>query len=436
MSSDRHGTHLNQDRRSREGLSSARERHTREWIALARAAGEAERVEGAAGYQPSWHPFLPLCWTAFRAGGLPLLRMANTCRRRLFRKPVRFTRFFSIGYLGAPAGLQQELTWLRSVGVAQVVFPLDQNSSDLEQGRILAAIHNLHAENCRLSAILSPRFGAPPDSWNQFCQRLLSQAGWQLEFLQLGGSLHALAKEHTELPALRQLYEGVVRLHRDYPGVALLAPAVNQSDDLSGVKTVRQLLPEGAGWDGVTLQAPPWQDLTSVGGEHRFLRQISLANAMTPHAPQARLHLIFPPQPAGCDPVAAERIIGMVVRRVILGISAGMVNRATFMLDPYLELAERDGCTVAIRTMVALLEGARFVRRLRTADDQHNFVLLFERPGQPALLAGWRDGEPQQVVAPFPIGKAHDFLGRHVPLLPNGRIRLTRNLSYYISEKQ
>ncbi len=436
MNPDCYGTRPDLDRRSREGLPSARGRHTREWIELGRTGGETESGGGDTGYQPAWHPFFPLCLTAFRAGRLPLLRMANSCRRRLFRHPVRFTRFFSIGYLAAPSGLQQELTWLRSLGVAQVVFPLDQNSSDLQQGRILSAIHNLHAENCRISAIISPRFGAPPDSWNQFCQWLLSQTGWQLEFLQLGGSLHSLAKEHTDLKALRLLYEGVARLHRDYPGVALLAPAVNQGDDLAALKTVRQLLPEGVAWDGMTLQAAPWQELESVGGEHLFLRQILLANAMTPHAPQARLHLIFPPQPAGCDPVARERIAGMVVRRVILAVSAGMVNRATFLLDPYMELAERNICAVAIQTMIALLEGGRFVCRLRTGDDQHNFVLLFDRPGHPPLLAGWTDGEPQQITAPFPVGKAHDFLGRHVPLLPNGRVRLTRNLSYYISEKQ
>jgi hypothetical protein len=436
MSTDFHGVKWDLDRRSRESMPAPRARATRDWIALADQMG-AETTTGLSDHAPQhiWLPALPLCLTAFRAGRLPLLRLANTCRRHLFQHPVRFARFFAIGYLTPPASLQQELTWLRSIGVSQVVLPLDQNASDLQQGRTLAAIHNLHAENCRVAAIISPRFGAPPESWYPFCQGLLSQTGWQLEFLQLGTNLHTLAKEHAAPQALRLLYEGVPRLHRDYPGVALLAPAVNRCEDLPALQTLRHLLPEGATWDGLTLQAAPWQELESVGWENLFLRQLTLANAINPHAPQARLHLIFPPQPPGCEPAATERIAGMVVRRVILAVSSGMANRATFLLDPAMEPAERQACAIAIRTMMSLLEGATFVRRLQTQDDQHTFVLLFERSGHPPLLAGWTDGDPQQVAVPFPIGQAHDFLGRHVPLLPNARVRLTRNLAYYIREK-
>ncbi len=435
MSTEFHGARLDLDRRSRESMAAPRSRLSRDWITLSdrRGAGAAVDLSGPAP-QHSWLPPLPLCLTAFRAGRLPLLRTANSCRCRLFQYPVRFARFFAIGYLTPPASLQQELTWLHSIGVSQVVLPLDQNASDLQQGLTLAAIHNLHAENCRVAAMISPRFGAPPESWNQFCQWLLAQTGWQLEFLQLGANLHTLAKEHADPKALRLLYEGVPRLHRDYPSVALLAPAVNRFEDLSALQTLRQLLPEGATWDGMTLQAAPWQELESVGWEHLFLRQLTLANAINPHAPQARMHLLFPPQPPGCDAAATERIAGMVVRRVILAISSGMANRATFLLDPAMEVAERQACAVAIRAMLTLLDGATFVRRLQTQDDQHNFVLLFERTGHPPLLAGWTDGEPQQVAVPFPIGQAHDFLGRHVPLLPNARIRLTRSLAYYIRE--
>jgi hypothetical protein len=67
-------------------------------------------------------------------------------------------------------------------------------------------------------------------------------------------------------------------------------------------------------------------------------------------------------------------------------------------------------------------------------DMNRDFVLEFLRTGKPPVLVGWTDGEPRLVAVPFRAGAASDYLRRHVPLLPHPRIRLTRNMAYFVSD--
>ena len=366
------------------------------------------------------------------------MRAAATCHRQLFQIPVRMSHFFAVSYLVPPASLLDEMTWLRDLGVQQVELPLDQEASELLQVKVLSAIQNLRAENCRVAAILRPSRGAQqePEAWHQFCLWLLSQAGWQLERVQLGDELATLVRGHQSVAETSQLFSHVPRLRQDYPGVALQAPGLARFDAYQLVQTLQQLLPAGNKWDGMTVLAPAWQALESVGGDHAFLHQLTLAGAVALRFGMQtdRLQIAFPPPPAGCDPAAEERIAGSVVRRAMLALSSGMAGRVAIGMDPAIRVSERRVLSNAIRELMKQLEGAHFERRIWDGDARRDFILEFSRAGKPPVLVGWTDGEPRQVTTPFRISTACDYLSRQVPMLPHPRIRLTRNMAYFVGE--
>lgn len=429
------GALLDLDRRSRESVPSRRSRMSGDWVALAgRQTVDTEPIITDSTRQP-WLPSPALCLAAFRAGRLPLLRAAGTCHRKLFQEPVHLTHFFAINYVMPPASLLDELAWLRDLGLRQVVLPLDQDASDVQQVKALAAIQNLRTENCRVAAVLRQKRGAQtePETWHQFCYWILAQVGWQLERVQLGDRLDAGVRERKDVAKWTQLFTHVPRLRRDYPGVALLAPGMERFDAVLPVKALQRLLPEGHLWDGVTMRAPAWQMLESVGQDAVFLRRLTLAGAVAlrPEVMGGKVRVCFPPSPAGCEVAAEERIAGSVVRRAVLALCSGMADQVSIGMDPVVRVAERQVLSTAIRELVAQLEGARFERRVRVGDANRDFVLEFSRTGRPPVLVGWTDGEARQVSVPFRIGTASDYLCRGVPMLPHPRVRLTRNMSYF-----
>jgi len=439
MKESHKGALLELDRRSRESVSARRSPLSKDWIPL---SGRLARGKKTAGDEPTrrpWLPLLPLCLAAFRAGRFPLLRAADACRRNLFQEPVRLTHFLAINYVSPPASLLDELAWLRDLGVRQVVLPLEQDAFDARQVKALGAIQNLHAEDCRIAAVLRPKRGAQaePEAWHQFCHGILSQAGWQLECVQLGDGLDGFVREHKDIAAFAKLFAHVPRLRRDYPGVALLAPGMERFDSPLPVQALQRLLPEGYAWDGVTVQAPAWQELESVGRDSIFLRRLALigAVALRPDVVGGKVRVVFPPSPPGCDAAAEERIAGSVVRRTVLALTSGVADRVAIGMDPSTRASERQILSTAIRELAAQLEGARFEQRLRVGDAGRDFVLEFTRTGKPPVLVGWTDGEPRLVAVPFRVGEANDYVGRQVPMLPHPRIRLTRNMAYFVSEQ-
>lgn len=430
------GALLDLDRKSRESVPSRRSRLSKDWISLAgRLAYDADMTADERTRRPPWLPFLPLGLSAFRAGRLPLLRATDACRRNLFQEPVRLTHFLAMQYVTPPASLPEELAWLRDLGVRQVVLPLEQDAVDVLQVKALGAIQNLHAEDCRIALVLLPKrdASAEPGSWHQFCHGILSQVGWQLECVQLGDGMDGLIRERNDIAEVAKLFAHVPRLRRDYPGVALLAPAVERFDTPLLAQALPRLLPEGYAWDGVILRAPAWQALESVGLDSFFLRRLALAGAVAglPKGVCGNVRVVFPPSPSGCDAAAEERIAGSVARRTVLALTSGVVNRVAVGMDPATPVTERRTISMAIRELAAQLEGARFERRLRVGDASRDFVLEFTRTGKPPVLVGWTDGEPRLVTAPFRVGAAGDYLCRHVPMLPHPRIRLTRHMAYF-----
>ncbi len=432
------GALLDLDRRSRENAPSRRSRLSGDWVALTgRLSASLQAADREETRQDWLHP-LPLGLAAFRAGRLPLLQAADKCRRQLFVHPLRLTHFLSIHYSAPPSSLQEELAWVQELRVRQVILPLDQAATDLQQVKALGAIQNLRTENCRVSAVLRPKREAltDPEAWHQFCYWILAQVGWQLERVQLGDGLDTWVREHKDLADVAKLFRHVPRLRHDYPGVALLAPGIERADDIRPLKALQQLLPEGGMWDGVTVRTPPWQTLESVSQDGVFLRRLTLASAVAlrPDIVKGKVQLGFPPQPVGCDSAAAERIAGSILRRSVLALTAGVADRVAIGLDPTLPLTERKTLTAAIRELMAQLKGARFERRIRMGDVSRDYVLEFSRQGKPPVLVGWTDGEPRLISAPFRIAEAHDYLCRTVPMLPHPRIRLTRNMAYFVGD--
>lgn len=430
------GVLLDVDRRSRESVPSRQAGSSKDWVALGdRSDREEEDSDGGSGRQ-SWLRPLPLWLAAFHAGRLSLLRAAEGRRRRLFREPVRLSRFLAIGYTLPPSSLLAELAWLRELGVRQVVLPLDQDASDMRQGKALAAIQNLCSEDIRVGAVLRQKRGAEaePEIWHQFCYWILSQVGWQLERAQLGEGLDEHVRERRQVQEFARLFAHLPRLRRDYPGVALLAPGVERFDAARPLQALRKLLPDGYAWDGVTIRMPAWQLLESVGQDDVFLRRLTLAGAIAGRAetPGGKVQIGFPPPPPGCDADAAERVAASVVRRTVLALTSGVADRVVVGMDPASRMEDRSLLSAAIREMMDQLEGARFVRRERVGNADRDFVLEFTRTGRPPVLVGWTDGEPRQVAVPFRVGTASDYLRRHVPMVPHPRIRLTRNMAYFV----
>ena len=432
---DHKGAQLDLDRRSRESVPSRRARLSGNWIALSGRLSVDRTPLSAVTVRRSWLRPLSLALAAFQAGRWPLLRTANQCRRSLFLEPVRLTHFFAINYATAPSSLQEELTWLRELGVRQVILPLEQDASEAQQVKALGAIQKLSSENCRVAAVLRPKPGvlAEPDTWHQFCHWILSQVGWQLESAQLGEGVDGLVREHKDIAAGAQLFTHVPRLRRDYPGVALRAPGMERFEAVLSVQALLRLLPEGHVWDSLSVRAPAWQVLESVGRDGIFLRRLTLAGAvaMQPGVVSGKVQVCFPAPPAGCDGPAEERMAGSVVRRAVLALCSGVANQVAIGMDPGLQVAERKVLSTAIRELVRLLEGARFERRLWVGDPNRDYVLEFSRSGKSSVLLGWTDGEPQLIAVPLTIGAARDFLCRPVPMIPYPRIRLTRNMAYF-----
>lgn len=438
MKSGYKGALLDLDRKSRESVPSRRSRLSREWIALAGRLGHDAEAFGEEDDPRPWLRPLPLWLAAVQAGGMPLLRAVEKRRCLLFHQPLRLTRFLSIGYVTPPSGLLEELAWLRELDVRQVVVPLDQDATDLQQVKALAAIQNLRSEDVRVAGVLRPKRGAAaePDTWHQFCHWILSQAGWQLENAQLADGLDSHIREAKDAAAFAKLFTHVPRLRRDYPGVALLAPCLERFDLPLPVRALCRLLPEGYAWDGVCMRAPAWQALESVGRDDLFLQRLVLAGAVAgrPGFAGGKVQVAFPPPPSGCEGAAEERVAGSVVRRAVLAATSGVADRVVVGMDPALPVASRQIISIAVRELVEQLEGARFVRRVRVGDAGRDFVLEFARTGKPPVLVAWTDGEPRPVSVPFRLASAGDYLRRSVPLLPHPRIRLTRNMAYFVRE--
>jgi hypothetical protein len=228
----------------------------------------------------------------------------------------------------------------------------------------------------------------------------------------------------------------VGRLRRDYPGVALLAPCLERFDQTLPMRLLARLLPEGDRWDAVCLRAPAWQALESVGRDNAFVLRLALAGVMATRpgvARTGRVQVNFPPSPPGCAADAQERVAGTMVRRAVLAATSGVSDRVVLGMDPAAAISERQIIAIAVQELMAQLEGARFVARVRTGDDSRDYVLQFARANRPPVLVVWTDGEPHPLDVPFQVGEAHDFLRRSVPMLPHPRIRLTRNLAYFTS---
>lgn len=423
------------DRRSREIVPSRRLHGSKEWISLSGRlprGGELSEVDSAA---PAWLPLLPLCLAGFRGGRLPLLLDAYACRRLLFREPVDFSHALAVRYLSPPANLPDELAWLREIGVRQVTLPLAQDEFAARQRKTLEAVQILHAAGFRVTLALQPQRGAAedPDSWHRFCQEVFLQAGWQLEGAQLGDRPVDGAPDRREAPAPAKLFAHVPVLRGEFPGVALLAPGLEDFGERLAVQALQRLLPDGYAWDRLTLRAPAWREPESVGHDAVFLRRLTLACAVARRSGSGRgkVRILFPPQPAACGSDAEERIAGSVLRRTVLALASGVADRTALELDPATGVAGRQIVSTAIRELNRQLEGARFERRVPAGDPGREFILEFSRPGAPPLLVGWTDGEPRSVPVSFRTGAVGDFLLRTVPMLPYPRIRLTRSLAYF-----
>ena len=200
------------------------------------------------------------------------------------------------------------------------------------------------------------------------------------------------------------------------------------------MRTLQCLLPEGGCWDGLTVRAPAWQMLESVGRDSMFLRRLTLAGAlaMRPDVMGGKVQVSFPSAPAECDAAAEERIAGSVVRRAVLAMASGVADRVAIGMNPSVGVAKRHVLSAAIRELLDQLEGARFERRLPAGDPERDFLFEFSRTGKHPVLVGWTDGEPRLVSAPLTLASASDYLCRQVPILPHPRIRLTRTMAYFV----
>lgn len=388
----------------------------------------------------AWQPLpgaFKLWWIAFRIGGWRLLRAVEKRRAAWFVQPARCSRFLSIGYVTPPSALHAELAWLREMGVRQVALTLDESATaSIQRMKALGAIQNLHSEECRVAAVLRQRVepDADPEAWHAFCMEMLAQVGWQLDRAQVGEGLDLRVRAKGDELRFARMFACLPGLRREYPGVALLSPCVGQIRSSLTVRALLRMLPDGYAWDCLAIRAPAWQALESVGLDHLFLRHVTLAAAVSslPGIGTGRVQIAFPPAPAGCDAAGFERIAGSIVRRTVLALVSGLVERVVAGVDPALPVQERATLTAAVGGLLLQLDGARFNRRVWIGNLSRDFMFEFTRIDGRPLLIGWTDGPPRLLKGSFRVRSACDYLGRNVPLLPYPRIRLTRAVAYFV----
>ena len=399
------------------------------WLSLAGTHLGRGRPAGRPAFLAGWRETLDLWGAALRAGGFGLWRSAERRRRMLFAGPRRLGDWVAVSYDRPPAVWHEELARLRGLGVRQVVLPLEQAGSEIVREKTLAAVQNLRAEGCGVAVVLRPDTSRPdPECWRAFCQRTLSQAGWQVEVVQVG----ALADEMTGPglpPGGSPMCAAALRLRHDFPGIAWAAPGVWRLDSRREVRRLQQLLPDGA-WSWLTLRVPGPEGTGAALGDVQFVQRLLLAGAVASWAPSfgGRVQLVHAvPRTAGVTE-ADERAACLLARRLVLAAASGMAERVTVAVGPGLV----DGpWRVALGQTIRRLEGARFLRRIRTPDPRRDFLLEFASADRRALLVGWTDGAPRQVDAPCAVDAGVDFLGRTVPLLPHHRVRLTSGGAFF-----
>jgi len=403
------------------------------WLSLDEMAVRRPRSESRHANWRAWRGVTNLWLTALRAGGLGLWREAEFRRRTLFAKPALLSRFVTIGYASVPAALHEELAWLRGIGIRDVVLPIDQGGSEAAREKALTAVRNLRTEDCRIGAVLREKPGAEahPEAWREFCVSILSQTGWLLERAQIGGLLNERAGDKLLGQEVRHLFAVIPKLRVDYPGVAFLPPDAPLLHRPAVIRALYSLLPAASRWDGLSVRLPA----ETQDGGRMFLLHLALIGAVANRSDgfSGNAQVCFA-SPGLRDGDVPEAIMGTIVKRAVLAIASGIVKRTVIEVEPIRDQLHGAVQTTALKELVAHLEGARFMRRLRVGDPGRDFVLEFHRQRSGPLLVAWTEDGARPVRAGFRVSEAHDVLGRTVPLIPFPRLRLTETLSYFIGE--
>ncbi len=404
-----------------------------DWLSWgARDGAHAPRLMAAVqGNWRAWHGISQFWLAALRAGGVNLWREAERQRQRMFSAPRVLSRFVAVGYASSPSSLHEELAWLRSIGVRDVVLPIDQDGSEACREKALTAVRNLRSEDCRIGAVLREKMGAEahPEAWREFCQGVLVQTGWFLERAQIGSRLDERAGDKLLGRDVRQLFDLIPRLRIEYPGVAFLPPDIS-SIRPAAIRALRCLLPPDGRWDGLSVRLPA--DSSHNASGRAFLLHVALIGAVAARAEEfgGKLQLCFAAAPLRNGDVQ-EAIMGGIVKRIVLAMAAGVAERVVIEVDPIQNQLRGATLTRVLHELVSHLEGARFIRRRHVGDPGRDFVMEFHRPGTGALLVAWTEDGARPVRAGFHVREARDFLGRTVPLIPFPRLRLTETVSFF-----
>lgn len=420
------------------GISGSR-RSGSGWVSLTGAWTHGMTSQGWCVGPRAWWGAPPLWLEALRGGGLSLLRSAERSRRALFLRPVRLGRAVAVGYASIPSAWHRELSWLRDTGVREVVVPVAQSSSEMLRDKALAAIQNLRAEGYHIAAVLhpNPAIDASPEGWRLFCQWSLDQVGWQVERVQLIERLETRVRDEASALRLARFFDEMPQWRRDFPKLELFAPGLARFDSRLLVRALRRQLPDGYAWDGLTAWPGPERESAGMGSDQDTLRKMLLAGAVAalPEACAGQVQVCFPSAEEARDAGRAERMLGVIMRRSVLALATGIVSRVVIGVNPEQPVEARGMLAAALRELTRHLEGARFVQRVAVGDPRRSYVFEFARQDGAFLLVGWCDGEPRQVEVALNVGAAWDWMGRTAPLLPYPRLRLTRDLAYFVGRK-
>jgi len=386
-----------------------------------------------AGYRTCWKE-IPLWISAFRGGRHLLLSRAEHTRLALFTRQAKLNRSVAIGYTSIPSAWHDELVWLRSTGIRDVVLPIEQASSEMRRDKALAAIQNLRAEGFPLSAVLypNPSIDASVEGWRLFCQWTLDQIGWQVERIQLMGNLESRVRDKETGLRLARFFDEIPQWKKNFPQLEFFAPGFRSFDSFLYVNTLRTLLPVGYVWNGVTANMPILKT-RHFETEDSFLRTIILAGAVAalPEAFAGHVQVCLPPLDVRLAGKEIQAQLDLMVRQTVLALASGIASRVVIGVDPEQPEPIRNVLAVALQGMMRHLEGARFVRRLNVADSASVFLFEFSKLDGSSLFVGWSHNEPRLVSVPVRIEAAWNILGRSAPLLPYPKIRVTQNVVYF-----
>ena len=367
-------------------------------------------------------------WPAIKAGlrsaaSFPLaLGRFKKLREQAFGAPIQLAGGVGMTLTPSRDHLERELDYLRQLGAKlPVLLRFYHHDSDADRQFVVDVARRLHDEGYPVAGafIQSRKAVTDPDSWRRFLEFVFERVGDILVEAELGHAINRVKWGLWSPEEYGALLEPWAEIHRKYPDVKLLGPAVNDFEFQHAVAALGEV-PRGTRLDALSFhlyvdrRGAPENKQKLLGGAYDAVDKFTWARALAdkdvvvsevnwPLKDPGHYTHEFAPyfwhgNPSLDTTVSEDEYGWYMVRYLLLAICSGMVRRVYWwhLASPLFGLVDTtvDGwrarpAHAMLRALLRHTEGATFVERVPSADDQ--YLLLFERDGRRFAIA-WTNG--------------------------------------------